>query len=147
MVLASQQKGVGVAVGAGEGVGASVQAAAPAVLVVPAAQGAQVAMEVAPVALDQEPEGQGEALADSGGQKNPTGQSNGAPMAPQKKEAGQGRHSGGEGEGVGKLNAEAGYVGKGVTVDEVGGKYSQTYPDTNPDSYVSIKSLMQILPP
>ena len=80
------------------------------------AQGAQVELEVAPVALDQVP-------------------------------AGQGRHSGGEGEGVGKLDAGAGNAGKGVPVDEVGGKYSQTYPDTNPDSYVSIKSFMQILPP
>ena len=58
MVLTSQQKGVDVAVGEGEG--ASMQAAAPAALVVPAAQGAQVALEVAPVAVDQVPAGQGE---------------------------------------------------------------------------------------
>ena len=68
MVLASQQKGVDAAVGVGVGVGAAVQAPAPAVLVIPAAQGAQVALEVAPVALDQVPAGQGVALTDSGGQ-------------------------------------------------------------------------------
>ena len=107
MVLTSQQKGADVrlgeaaAVGEGEGVGAAVQAAAPGALVIPAAQATHVDAASAPAAALEVPAGQGVALKDSGGQKKPAGHSNGAPGAPQKKEAGQGRHVGGEGEGGG----------------------------------------------
>jgi hypothetical protein len=50
-------------VGEGEGACATTQNVAPAVLDVPAAQGAQVALKVAPVAADQVPAGQGVQVA------------------------------------------------------------------------------------
>ncbi len=58
-------------------------------LYVPAPQPVQAALEAAPVALDHVPARQGVAFTEYSGQKEPAGQSTGAPEA-QKKEAGQG---------------------------------------------------------
>ncbi len=52
-------------VGEGKGVGATAQNVAPAVLVIPAAQGAQTALEAAPMALDQVPAWQGKHVVGS----------------------------------------------------------------------------------
>ncbi len=65
------------------------QSADPAALYLPAAQGWHAAEELAPGEGEKRPAGQGVALTEDSGQKEPAGHSAGAPEA-QKKEAGQG---------------------------------------------------------